>query len=287
MTVADVERYSELRRRGTGWPDGRDTGAVRPRSVAQDLALLRTMVRWAITVREPDGEWLLAENPLRGMKLPVEPSPVRPVATHDRFLSVRAAIQKLSSEAETEIVRARWIRLELALVLAETTGRRLGAIAGLRWADVKLGAPSITWRAEFDKRRREQEIPIPTELAEELRSFRARLGAFGGGWLFPQLTKDRPWDRKVFDRLLREAEGAAKTPDGEPLEPLKGGLWHAYRRKWATERKHLPAVDVMAAGGWKSRQTMETCYQQATDAGVLEVMASPVKLRERKASAKA
>jgi hypothetical protein len=41
-------------------------------------------------------------------------------------------------------------------------------------------------------------------------------------------------------------------------------------------------VDVMKAGGWASRLTMETCYQQATDAGVLEAMASPVKLRDRK-----
>jgi hypothetical protein len=44
----------------------------------------------------------------------------------------------------------------------------------------------------------------------------------------------------VFDRLPREAEGAAKTADGEPLEPLEGGVWHAYCRdraeKWADER---------------------------------------------------
>jgi integrase len=241
------------------------------------------MIRWACTVREPDGEWLLAENPLRGLTLPVEPSPVRPVATHDRFLAVRASLKKLASEAEADVWRTRWIRVEMALVIAEATGRRLGSIRGLRWGDIKLDAPSITWRAEFDKRRTEATIPIPTTLAEELRSFRRQLGAFGDGWLFPLDTKDGPWDRKVFDRLLREAEAGAKTADDKPLEPLKGGLWHAYRRKWATERKHLPAVDVMKAGGWKSRQTMETCYQQATDAGVLEVMTSTTKLLERKA----
>ena len=96
---------------------------------------------------------------------------------------------------------------------------------------MKLDAPSITWRKEFDKRRREATIPIPATLAEELRSFRRQLGAFGDGWLFPQQTKDRPWDRKVFDRLLREARGAAKTADGEPLKPLRGGLWYPVRRK--------------------------------------------------------
>lgn len=41
---------------------------------------------------------------------------------------------------------------------------------------------------------------------------------------------------------------------------LKGALWHAYRRKWATERKDLPLRDVMAAGGWKDVTTLLTSY---------------------------
>ena len=38
----------------------------------------------------------------------------------------------------------------------------------------------------------------------------------------------------------------------------------------------------MKAGGWADRKTMETCYQHADDAGVLAVMESTTKLRERK-----
>ena len=71
------------------------------------------------------------------------------------------------------------------------------------------------------------------------------------------------------------AEKKAKVPK------LDGGLSHCYRRKWATERRHLPAVDVMKAGGWTDRKTMEMCYQHADDAGVLAVMSSPAKLHER------
>ncbi|MGH7358470.1 MAG: hypothetical protein ACREJR_06625 [Candidatus Rokuibacteriota bacterium] len=159
LTLADCARYAELRRCGTGWPDGRDTGAVRARTVAQDLALLRTMIRWGCTVRRPDGSWLVAENPLRGLVLPVEQNPARPVATHDRFLAVRKAIRKLAKSAADEWKRKGWHRLELALVLAEATGRRLGAIRGLRWADLAKDPPAITWRAEYDKRRREQAPP--------------------------------------------------------------------------------------------------------------------------------
>jgi len=75
---------------------------------------------------------------------------------------------------------------------------------------------------------------------------------------------------------MRRAEEKAKLPK------LDGGLWHCYRRKWATERRHLTAVDVMKAGGWADRKTMETCYQHADDAGVLAAMESTTKLRERK-----
>jgi hypothetical protein len=64
------------------------------------------------------------------------------------------------------------------------------------------------------------------------------------------------------------------------LEPLDGSLWHAYRRKWATERKHLPAVDVAAAGGWKNTTTLARCYQQADAETMLRVVLGGGQLRE-------
>ena len=274
LTISDCERYAELRRRGTGWPDRRITPAVRARTVGYDFQTLRAVIRWACTVRKPDGSWLVQENPLRGLRVPKESNVRRPLATHDRFLAVRKAMRKLAAEVKTEHERVKWARLELALVLAEATGRRVGSIRGLRWADFAADPPAITWRAEYDKRRREQTVPIPQALADEVRSFRVRIQALGDGWVFRQLEKDEPWHRKWFDELLRKAEKAAE------LTPLPGGLWHPYRRKWATERRHLPAVDVMKAGGWTDRTTMETCYQQATDADVLAVMESPAKLRD-------
>ena len=59
------------------------------------------------------------------------------------------------------------------------------------------------------------------------------------------------------------------------------GLWHAYRRKWAMERKHLPLRDVAAAGGWKDVNMLLEVYQQADEASVLAVMTETRKLRER------
>jgi hypothetical protein len=62
---------------------------------------------------------------------------------------------------------------------------------------------------------------------------------------------------------------------------LDGGLWHPYRRKWATERKHLSIRDVAEAGGWKTTDTLLTCYQQPTDDVLLTVVNEPRKVRDR------
>jgi hypothetical protein len=81
-------------------------------------------------------------------------------------------------------------------------------------------------------------------------------------------------DRHLFDRWLAHAERKAKLPK------LAGGLWHPYRRKWATERKHLSITDVAAAGGWQDTATLLTCYQQPTNDALLAVMSEERKVRD-------
>src|SRR6266849_4713816 len=48
------------------------------------------------------GSWLLENSPLRGVKLPKEESPRRPVTTFDRFLKTRKAVQDLAATAPQE-----------------------------------------------------------------------------------------------------------------------------------------------------------------------------------------
>jgi hypothetical protein len=79
----------------------------------------------------------------------------------------------------------------------------------------------------------------------------------------------------VFSIWLRAAEKKAN------LTKLDGSLWHAYRRGWATSRKHLPTADVAAAGGWTDVATLIRCYQQADDDTMLRVMNEPRKVMER------
>lgn len=65
------------------------------------------------------------------------------------------------------------------------------------------------------------------------------------------------------------------------LPKLDGSLWHAYRRKWAIERKRLPVKDVAAAGGWKDVNTLLEVYQHSDEESVLAVTSVTLKLRDR------
>ena len=75
-----------------------------------------------------------------------------------------------------------------------------------------------------------------------------------------------------MDRRLRAAYEKAE------LKPVHGGLWHPWRRKWATERDDLPVKDVAAAGGWSDTETLVRSYQQADEATVTKVVLSAPKL---------
>lgn len=169
---------------GISYGENKESGAVRMRSVEVDLQLLHTMLRWAVTVRTRSGSRLLEHNPLAGVRRPREKNPKRPVATWERYQATRQAIQELLAKAKGDVIRRQWLKLELALILAEATGRRLGAIRQLKWDDVDFSRNSLKWRAEADKKGKEWVIPITQELSEELRTFRVRMGGLFGGLIF-------------------------------------------------------------------------------------------------------
>lgn len=275
LSAADQSSYSKARRAGgIRRASGNLTLAVRARSVEADLVLLHALLLWATTVRLSNGSRWLESNPLSGVRRVREASPKRPVATWERYQVTRVAIRLRAAGSAGETGRTRWVKMELALVLAEGTGRRLGSIRQVRWEDVDFSGGTILWRAEADKKGQAWTIPIPDRFADELRSFRRRLGAVGG-WVFAaEQNPETPMDRHLFDKWLALAERDAKLPK------LDGGLWHPYRRKWATERKHLSLTDVAAAGGWKDTDTLITCYQAPDSKTLLAVMSEERKLHD-------
>jgi integrase len=251
----------------------RQTDEVGLRTVEADLKLLHSMLKWATTVRVRKGVRLLDHNPLEGVRRPREKNPRRPVATLERFEKTRKAIQCLAAEADDDTERRKWLRLELALVLAEATGRRLGSIRQLAWSDIDMTRPAIHWAAENDKKGKESVVPVPRSLVEELHSFRANLGgAFGGLVFASESNPSIPIRADVFSKWLLAAEAKAKLPK------LNGSLWHAYRRGWATARKEFPISDVAFAGGWSDAATLVRCYQQPDEATLLRLMSEPRKI---------
>jgi integrase len=278
---SDASAFAAARRAGgLQLRSGRVTEPVGARSVEVELRLLRMMLRWATTVRIHKGVRLLDRNPLDGIRHIREENPRRPVASWDRFTATRKAIQELADAATSASRRQQWVKLELALVLAESTGRRLGSIRQLHWTDIDFTAGTIRWSAAADKKGREAVIAVPTTLLNELRSFRTSLGGAFGGLMFPsEKNREVSTRRDVFDKWLRKAEEHAG------LAPLDGGLWHPYRRTWATVRKHLPVTDVAQAGGWKDITTLLRCYTQADNETILTVMSEPKKLRDNAVSA--
>jgi len=103
-----------------------------------------------------------------------------------------------------------------------------------------------------------------------LEAFARENPGIGEAWIFASDTDaSKPVDRHLANRWLRRAEKLAKVEH----ERWRG--WHAFRRGWASARKHLPDVDVAAAGGWKDTATMKRCYQHADAQGVLRVVTEP------------
>jgi integrase len=266
-------------------------GPVRRRSVGHDFQVLRLVLNWAERTRGPDGEYLLDSFPIRGgITVPREQNPVRPFADYERYCLLLQAIQRVAelAEAEADDTQARRCRLlELALVLVEATGRRIGSVRQLRRSDLELDerqgfrGARIHWRPEADKKKKGAWVPAPRELAALLYKLLTRLGVVGDALLFAQVNDP---NQAVSTREL--SEWAVKLEQAADLPHLKGGLWHPYRRKWAKERKDTLAIrDVMEAGGWSDIKTFIDSYNEPDFETMLEVMEAPARARESQAGA--
>ena len=179
--------------------------------------------------------------------------------------------------------------LRCMLNLARYTGRRESAICKLRASDFLRDADAIrsalaafgfdenradfmpfgaiAWRDQNDKQGFSSIAPLGKAARAALDHYTATSLRVGDAWLFPAPADDsKPIRRQSAARWLREAEKLAGLPK------LRGGTWHPYRRLWASERKHLPDVDVAAAGGWQDTGSMRASYQQADAATQLRVV---------------
>ncbi len=126
---------------------------------------------------------------------------------------------------------------------------------------------AIRWAAESDKEGFLHISPINAPARESLELYLRRNPRVGDVPLFPgPRKKDKPIRRELAAQWLVKAEKLAELPK------LVGGVFHPYRRLWASERKMLPDVDVAAAGGWRDTRALKASYQHADPATMLRVV---------------
>lgn len=284
LSQSHVDRYVVARRAGTLSPLGRGgRGDRKPRKVRDGT--LDADFRWLSSVfnfarrHRVRGERLLHENPLHDVTWPKEKNPRRPVASHQRFVATMKHVDAVDPDG----------RLRCILALARFTGRRESAICELQSNDVlrdqeviraALAAAgmderiaehmphgAIRWREATDKQGLLFIAPLGEDARAEVDRYLRTNPRVGSAPLFPAPEDPtKPLRRDVASSWLLKAEKAAELPK------LKGGVFHPYRRLWATERKHLPDADVAAAGGWKDTRALQLSHQQADPATVLRVV---------------
>jgi integrase len=289
ITLADWKRFIDDRRsgaissRGQVVADPMKRHPVRDRSIEADLKWLDAVFNWATKWQDRNGDYLLRENPIRGFPVPKERNPCRPVATQDRYEALRAVSDQVMMRirAGSGQQRTRSYLSEL-LDLANETGRRLSAILNLRYENLGLNrtatAPHgvVSWPADTDKQGQAWlDIPLSGVARAGIDRALAERPGIGSAPLFPApMDPSQPMSRHLAAAWLRKAESLAG------LEPQPGSLWHAFRRKAATELKGAPDKDVMALLGWKDLRSLKTAYQQADRETMLVALENRHQLRE-------
>ena len=242
VTRGEWERFIDARSSGAidakgGAVAGPKRRPVRDRTVEHDCIWLRQVFGWACQWRTRLSHRLMRENPVLGWDTPHEANPRRPVASQDRYEALRAVSDRVRMGKD----RSRRSYLSELLDLSVGTGRRLSAICQLRYVDLQLAETDATpygairWPAATDKMRRETIAPVGPAVRKAIDRVLQERSGIGATPLFPSPEDSKvPMTRHLADKWLRKAERLAG------LEPVRGSLWHAFRRKWATERKHLP-----------------------------------------------
>lgn len=253
-----IADFKQRRKAGTLQVDGFTLRAkVSERTIGRDLEWLRRVVNKGI--ESPSIE--LTVNPIKSTIIPKTPHPKRPVATAERYATLRAHADMVGGQK----------LFGGFLDLLRALGWRVTAVCSIRLDEIDTTSKrwKIKKRGEVDKNGVEVWVWVSEQLKPQLRALikaREKLKV-DSPWLFPKPEKPAEcWQRHYVRDRLETAEKAAG------LTPLDGGDFHPYRRLWGTERKHLPLVDVAKAGGWKSPRMLQELYQQVSPEDEWQVM---------------
>ena len=283
LDFTDAREKGAVDARGKRYPPSvRQT--VGKRTVGKDLEWLRSVLLWACRWQDEDGRFLMRENPARGFPIPKERNPRRPIVTRDLLEVLLQQVRNVKMAAWIDGKRRQVVSyLPELIALAYGTGRRISPILGLRACDLDLRSTDarpyggIKWPGDLDKQGKAWFAPIGPEVRVAVDAILQRRPIIGRAYLFPSPRNKRlPVSKDLASAWLEKCYDLAEIPKPEQ------GAWHPFRRMWATERKHWPIQDVMAAGGWSDPTSLQTVYQQADDETLYRVVTEPHELREVK-----
>ena len=211
--------------------------AVGDRTIEYDLRFLKAVLNWAV-----DSKFINA-NPCAKFVAPDDYDPQQPMLSREEYDAMQQVAMSVSS------------RFALALTLAWETGRRIGAIRHLRWADVDLEKATLMFRRKFDKSRRKGArdalVAISASAVAALSAARDQRSRavlqIGDGWIFSSGRRDgAPLGKRYFQRWWHKSE------DRAGIAHIPGRSWHSCRRAWATDLLGNRVSDevVNALGGW-------------------------------------
>ena len=223
----------------------------------RSCSFLLSVLNWATLSGDGHGAPLLERNPLRGLAVPKEENPRRPLVSEKQYAKLREVAPRLGAD------------FELALVLAHETGHRIGAIRKLRWPDVDLKAKKVLWRAENNKIGMEHSPPLSDVAVKALERARRERSSIGDAPIFGSAEDSAiEIDRHVVQHWWRRAAKLAGI-----TAPRMG--WHSLRRKFVNDLKpDTPMADLCYLGGWKSALTVMTVYQQPDAATMRTALAN-------------
>jgi integrase len=197
--------------------------------------------------------------PLRRIRFPRKAGRTR----IDRLPSL-SDLQRLVSGAKSP-------RMRLAIIMMALTGMRLNECLNIRLEHIDLERGFITIPPENTKMGRGREIPIPSELREELKRYLAKYFPFERGFIF--CVKNNPEKRIHISRfyekyvmLLKRLGLDERTPDGSAyrLHP------HIFR-KWYRTQLEAAGVNKLLIDLWLGHNSgVEKLYYLPTNEMIKE-----------------
>lgn len=231
-TIAD---YVARRRQEPANEADKDGPRVADATINKELRSLRVVMRraaaWEYMAKAPEFDFLKEVDKL--------PSYVTP----EHFGALYHACDDAASPKVQGVTAADWWRG--LLVMAYMTGWRIGSLLAVRWDDVDLDAGTVLSRAEHNKGKRDQLVPLHPLVIEHLRKLRS----------FSPLVFPWPSNMRVLYDHFHVLQKSA-----EVRNPLDGGFYgfHDFRRAFATlNAGNMPADALQALMQHKDYKTTQ------------------------------